>query len=223
MKITLSRNEDISWYVEGHCLVVLKIFCILATVSLRRSSQARKLWSLDMRWGRWVWAWRWIMLELEGECFEEARNLRDLDGGWRGVVSFVGTSLGCFLVHWVGLTSTSSWENCWLDCIEASWIPMAFKVSPKTTTSSSAERMVWTREGVGVVFSMLNRKSCSEEGVLSLGHSIYHAHDWRCGKLHSCSWCAVNIWEGVAISVQIWKKKNHLGQHRQAPTHASST
>jgi len=205
MKVTLSRNEDISWYVEGHCLVDLNIFCILATVSLRTSSETKILWSLDMRLGRGAVAWRWKNVEVEGECFVEAWVLLVLVGGSVKRGSFVGTSLACFLLDWaclMGMLETSL-KICWLDCIETSSMPMVSKVSPKTTTSSSVDWLVWTEE---IDFCMVNRKFFSEEGVLSLGHSMYHPEDWRWGKPHSCTWCIVKMWPEVVVSVHIQKK-----------------
>ena len=99
IKNTLLKNKNIPWYSEGHCLMDLKVSCILATVSLRTSSKTKEFWSFGMRWGWRVWTSRWIILELKGQCFIGARNLHDLDGGWMKINSFVGTSLACFLVN----------------------------------------------------------------------------------------------------------------------------
>lgn len=51
IKVIISKNEDISWYVEGYCLVALKVFFILAIVSLRTTSKAKNchplIWDED--------------------------------------------------------------------------------------------------------------------------------------------------------------------------------
>jgi hypothetical protein len=117
-------------------------------------------------------------------------------------LSWIGVST---LVDWVGLTSISSLKTRWLDCIEISWMTKASTISPRTTISSSANWLIWTWEGVGIAIFILDRKFCSQEEVLSIGHLIYHAHDYRWSKLHSCNWCIVNIWEGLTMFVHFFK------------------